>query len=139
MRAGTAGGSAEASRRHQAVVPAPLPAVLPLALAAFNCLVSRLRLRAAVFLWIVPLPATRSSRRVTLRSSVSALAKSPPVTAALKALTWSLIISLRARLRARRFRFCRTRFLADNEWATKLSPVSVYARPARRGPRWARG
>jgi hypothetical protein len=37
-------------------------------------------------------------------------------------------------LRARLFKFWRTRFLADNEWATKLSPV-VQIAPAQRSGR----
>ena len=85
---------------------------------AFSRLASRLRLRAAVFLWIVFFDATRSSRWTTLRSSCSALVMSPLVRAVLKDLIWSLISSLRARLRARRLTVWRTRFLAEREWAT---------------------
>src|SRR3954464_6760942 len=98
---GTDGGysGARAGRRHQAVVPAPLPLpVVVLARAALRRLASRLRLRAAVFLWIVPLPATRSSFWLALRSSVSATSSLPVARAVVNPFTESLICSLRARL-----------------------------------------
>src|SRR5689334_15547870 len=57
---------------------------------AFSRLASRLRLRAAVFLWIVFFDATRSRRDATLLSSCSALVMSPLVRAVLKDLIWSL-------------------------------------------------
>src|SRR5688572_15996110 len=48
---------------------------------AFSLRARRLRLRDAVFLWIVPLAATLSSRLTTFRSSCSALDMSPPARA----------------------------------------------------------
>ena len=75
---------------------------------------------SAVFLWIVPLAATLSNRVATRRNSSSAFFHSPPLRARVKLLIWFLIPSLRARLRARCLRFWRTRFLADNEWATSM-------------------
>src|SRR5688500_7904631 len=91
--------------RHQAVVPAPsapLPALAPpaafappplapAARAALSLRASRLRLRAAAFLWIVFFDATLSSTLDTSRSSVSALARSPPARAAVKLLTCVLM------------------------------------------------
>src|SRR5438045_2846570 len=86
-----------------ALVPLPaLPRVgaaglPPEARAALSRLVSRLRLRAAAFLWIVLCAAIRSSHCVVARSAVSATSMLPLVTAAVKALTLVLSTSLRAR------------------------------------------
>src|SRR5687767_13500044 len=100
------------------VVPAPAGAAAAVTLAALSRRASRLRRRAAVFLWIVPFAATLSSRRATCRNSVSALPKSPDATAPRNDFTCCLTASFRARLRARLLRFWRMRFLADSEWAT---------------------
>src|SRR6476469_5054497 len=67
---------------------------------------------------MVPLAATLSSRFATSRSAVSALSNVPAVKAAANDFTLSLIVSLRARLCARRLMLWRIRFLAEREWAT---------------------
>ena len=59
-----------------AFVPAPAVAFGAVR-AAFRRRASRLRRREAVFLWIVPLAATWSSRLATFRSSASAFFRSP--------------------------------------------------------------
>src|SRR5687768_14448820 len=103
---------------RQAFAVAPLAP--PPALRALSFFARRLRLRAAVFLWMVPLAAILSSRRVTLRSSASAFFTLPPVHAVVKVLIASFKTSLRARLRARRRAFWRTRFFAEMLWATVI-------------------
>src|SRR5665213_52912 len=105
--------------RDQAVAALVPPLVVgalgPAAFSALSFLVSRLRLREAALRCIVPLTAIRSMREVSLRSSVSALAKSPAVVATVKALVWSFSNSLRNRLRARRLAPWRIRLFADSE------------------------
>src|SRR5207249_10779861 len=110
--------------------------VLAAAIVAFSRRVSRLRLRAAAFLWIVPLAATQSSRCTTLFNCSRALASSPPASAALKLLISVLIMSLRARLRDLLRKFCRMRFFAESEWATVLISSIKSADEAYRHAGW---
>ncbi len=84
---------------------------------ALTFFIRRLFLRAAVFLWIVPLPLIRSSVRTTSGKLFWAACKSFLLMAASSSLTFTRTMRLRSRLRSRRLADCRMRLFAESEWA----------------------
>jgi hypothetical protein len=98
--------SAGSVDRRQAVAASYLP------FAALSRAERRDLVRAAAFLWIIPLAAALSSFFTAKRNSVSPSATLPAVTAVVNFLTCVLTALLTERLRIRRSSLVRWRFFA---------------------------